>query len=56
MTDYSGRDKYLVGEFGIESTLVVAVLAVYFGMRRAEVDQPYRLVESPRSPVSASPI
>lgn len=56
MTDYSGRAKYIVGEFGIESTLVVAVLAVYFWMRRAEVDQPYRLFESPRLPVSAPPI
>jgi membrane protease YdiL (CAAX protease family) len=40
MTDYSGRAKYFVGEFGIGSTLVMVVLAAYFGIRRAEVSQP----------------
>jgi membrane protease YdiL (CAAX protease family) len=38
MTDYSGRAKYFVGEFGIESTLVIAVVAVYFWTRRGEVN------------------
>lgn len=40
MTDYSGRAKYIVGEFGIESTLVIAAVAAYFWMRRAEVAAP----------------
>jgi membrane protease YdiL (CAAX protease family) len=42
MTAYTGRTKYILGEFGIGFTLVVAVLAVYFWMRRAEVAQPQR--------------
>ena len=40
MTAYTGRTKYILGEFGIGFTLVVAVLAAYFWMRRAEVVQP----------------
>jgi uncharacterized protein len=40
MTADTGRTKYLIGEFGIGFTLVVAVLAAYFWMRRAEVAQP----------------
>jgi membrane protease YdiL (CAAX protease family) len=40
MTAYTGRAKYILGEFGIGFTLVVAVLAAYFWMRRAEVAQP----------------
>jgi uncharacterized protein len=40
MTAYTGRTKYILGEFGIGFTLVVAVLAAYFWMRRAEVAQP----------------
>ena len=40
MTVYTGRTKYILGEFGIGFTLVVAVLAAYFWMRRAEVAQP----------------
>jgi len=39
MTVYTGRAKYILGEFGIEFTLIVAVLAAYFWMRRAEVAQ-----------------
>jgi membrane protease YdiL (CAAX protease family) len=39
MTAYTGRTKYILGEFGIEFTLVVAVLAAYFWIRRAEVAQ-----------------
>jgi hypothetical protein len=37
MTAYTGRAKYILGEFGIGFTLVVAGLAAYFWMRRAEV-------------------
>jgi hypothetical protein len=40
MTVYTGPAKYILGEFGIGFTLVVAVLAVYFWMRRADVAQP----------------
>ena len=40
MTAYTGRTKYILGEFGIGFTLFVAVLAAYFWMRRAEVAQP----------------
>ena len=40
MTAYTGRTKYILGEFGIGFTLVVAVLAACFWMRRAEVAQP----------------
>ena len=40
MTLYNGRTKYILGEFGIGLTLAVAVLAVYFWMRRAEVARP----------------
>ncbi len=40
MTEYTGRTKYILGEFGIGFTLVVAVLAAYFWTRRAEVEQP----------------
>jgi membrane protease YdiL (CAAX protease family) len=50
MTDYSGRAKYIVGEFGIGSTIVIVVPAVYFGLRRAEVAQPQQLFESSMSP------
>ena len=39
MTAYTGRTKYILGEFGIGMTLVVAVLAAYFWTRRAEVEQ-----------------
>jgi hypothetical protein len=37
MTLYTGRTKYILGEFGIGFTLVVGVVAAYFWMRRAEV-------------------
>jgi uncharacterized protein len=40
MTAYTGHAKYILGEFGIGFTLVVAVLAAYFWMRRGEVAQP----------------
>jgi membrane protease YdiL (CAAX protease family) len=40
MTAYTGHTKYILGEFGIGFTVVVAVLAAYFWMRRAEVAQP----------------
>jgi membrane protease YdiL (CAAX protease family) len=40
MTAYTGRTKYILGEFGIAFTLTVAVLAFYFWTRRAEVAQP----------------
>ncbi|MGJ5818606.1 CPBP family intramembrane glutamic endopeptidase [Paludibaculum fermentans] len=40
MTEYTGRAKYILGEFGIGFTLAVALLAVYFWRRRAEVAQP----------------
>jgi uncharacterized protein len=40
MTASTGRTKYILGEFGIGFTLVVAVLAAYFWIRRAEVAQP----------------
>ena len=40
MTAYTGRTKYILGEFGIGFTVVVAVLAAYFWMRREEVAQP----------------
>ena len=39
MTAYTGRTKYILGEFGIGFTLVVALLAAYFWMRRGEVAQ-----------------
>jgi membrane protease YdiL (CAAX protease family) len=38
MTDYSGRTRYILGEFGVGFTVVVAVLAVWFWTRRAEVE------------------
>jgi uncharacterized protein len=37
MTAYTGRTKYILGEFGVAFTLVVGILAAYFWMRRAEV-------------------
>ncbi len=37
MTAYTGSAKYILGEFGIGFTLVVAVMAAYFWTRRAEV-------------------
>jgi membrane protease YdiL (CAAX protease family) len=37
MTAYTGRSKYVLGEFGVGFTVVVAILAAYFWMRRAEV-------------------
>lgn len=37
MTAYNGRTKYILGEFGIGFTLVVAMLAAYFWTRRAEL-------------------
>jgi membrane protease YdiL (CAAX protease family) len=40
MTSYTGRAKYILGEFGIGFTLVVAILAAYFWMRRWEVARP----------------
>jgi membrane protease YdiL (CAAX protease family) len=40
MTAYTGRARYIVGEFGIEFTIVAAVFAAYFWTRRAEVAQP----------------
>lgn len=40
MSVYTGRSKYILGEFGIEFTIVVGVLAAYFWTRRAEVAQP----------------
>jgi hypothetical protein len=36
MTAYTGRAKYILGEFGIGFALVVAVSAAYFWTRRAE--------------------
>jgi len=39
MTAYAGNAKYILGEFGIGLTLTAAMLAVYFWMRRAEVEQ-----------------
>jgi membrane protease YdiL (CAAX protease family) len=39
MTAYTGRTKYILGEFGIAFTLVVGVLAAYLWTRRAEVAQ-----------------
>ena len=39
MTAYTGGTKYILGEFAIGFTLVVAALAAYFWMRRAEVAQ-----------------
>jgi len=39
MTAYTDRAKYILGEFGIGFTLVVALLAAYFWRRRAEVAQ-----------------
>ena len=36
MTLYAGRAKYILGEFGIAFTLVVALLAAYFWMRRGK--------------------
>jgi membrane protease YdiL (CAAX protease family) len=40
MTAYTGRTKYILGEFGIGFTVVVAALAAYFWTRRAELAQP----------------
>jgi uncharacterized protein len=40
MTAYNDRAKYILGEFGIAFTVVVALLAAYFWTRRAEVAQP----------------
>jgi membrane protease YdiL (CAAX protease family) len=40
LTAYTGRAKYIVGEFGIGFTIVVALLAAYFWRRRTEVAQP----------------
>lgn len=40
MTTYTGRARYILGEFGIGFTMVVAVFAGYFWMRRKEVAQP----------------
>jgi membrane protease YdiL (CAAX protease family) len=37
MTAYKGVAKYVLGEFGIGFTLIVALLAAYFWKRRAEV-------------------
>jgi len=37
LTAYTSATKYVVGEFGIGFTLVVAVFAAYFWRRRAEV-------------------
>ena len=42
MTTYTGNAKYILGEFGIGFTLVVALLAAYFWSRRAEVEQDRR--------------
>lgn len=60
MTDYSGHGRYIIGEFGIGSTLVVGLLATYFWMRRAEVAQPQqsalKVPGAPREPVSASTV
>lgn len=42
MTAYTGRTKYILGEFGIGFTVVVAALAAYFWTRRAEVPAPRR--------------
>jgi membrane protease YdiL (CAAX protease family) len=39
MTAYTGRTKYILGEFGIGLTVIAAVLAAYFWTRRAEVEQ-----------------
>jgi len=39
MIMYTGSAKYILGEFGIGFTLVVAMLAAYFWTRRAEVGQ-----------------
>jgi hypothetical protein len=40
MTVYTGRSKYILGEFGIGFTVAVAALSAYFWMRRGEVAQP----------------
>jgi len=40
MSAYSGRTRYIVGEFGAGFTLVAALFAAYFWMRRGEVAQP----------------
>ncbi len=37
MTEYTGRSKYMLGEFGVGFTLLVGLLATYFWMRRREV-------------------
>jgi membrane protease YdiL (CAAX protease family) len=39
MTAYNGVAKYILGEFGIGFTVVVALLAAYFWKRRAEVSR-----------------
>ena len=38
ITAYNGNAKYILGEFGIGFTVVAALLAVYFWLRRGEVD------------------
>jgi membrane protease YdiL (CAAX protease family) len=40
LTAYTGEAKYILGEFGIGFTVVVALLGLYFWRRRAEVAQP----------------
>ena len=40
MTAYTGRTKYILGEFGIAFTIAMAVFAAYFWSRRAELTQP----------------
>jgi uncharacterized protein len=42
MTAYTGRAKYIIGEFGIGFTVIAGLLAAYFWTRRAEVAQPER--------------
>lgn len=40
MTAYTGNAKYILGEFGIGFTVIVAALAAYYWTRRAEAAQP----------------
>lgn len=48
MTAYTGNAKYILGEFGIGFTAVVALLAFYFWTRRAELPPANpRLVSAP---------